>query len=186
MSQCPAFQGLTYVTMMCCSGFEASRCSAVQGMRNVTMFCGDGINDLAALTAADIGFSIGTTDAVIAAEVSTNYGSVAGRCRLGSPLVSPMCTRQTSMSFACDFDSGYISVTRFRSATNRAFVLAVPEADQCDKIACVAYVSQRLPYTQIQSRACLCFCNKYQLLLPSVLPMQSLPAVHHCQKTFYR
>ena len=49
-------------------------------MRSVTIFCGDGINDLAALAAADIGFSIGTTDAVIAAEVSTDRASVAGEC----------------------------------------------------------------------------------------------------------
>lgn len=42
------------------------------------MFCGDGINDLAALAAADVGMSIGATDATIAAELSTNKGSIAG------------------------------------------------------------------------------------------------------------
>ena len=43
------------------------------------MFCGDGINDLAALTAADVGLAVGATDAVIAASLSTSHGSVAGK-----------------------------------------------------------------------------------------------------------
>ena len=50
----------------------------VQGLGHTTMFCGDGINDLAALSAADVGMAIGATDAVIAAELSTRYGSIAG------------------------------------------------------------------------------------------------------------
>ena len=48
-------------------------------MGNTTMFCGDGINDLAALSAADVGMAIGATDAVIAATLSTSQGSVAGQ-----------------------------------------------------------------------------------------------------------
>ena len=43
------------------------------------MFCGDGINDLAALSAADVGMSVSATDAVIAAALSTPQGSVSGR-----------------------------------------------------------------------------------------------------------
>ncbi len=43
-----------------------------------TMFCGDGINDLSALAAADVGMSIGATDAVIAAALSTSKASIAG------------------------------------------------------------------------------------------------------------
>ena len=50
----------------------------VQGLGYTTMFCGDGINDLAALSAADVGMAIGATDAVIAAELSTSHGSIAG------------------------------------------------------------------------------------------------------------
>jgi len=50
-----------------------------QGLGNTTVFCGDGINDLAALSAADVGMSIGATDAFIAAAISTPQGSVAGR-----------------------------------------------------------------------------------------------------------
>ena len=43
------------------------------------MFCGDGINDLAALSAADMGVSVGA-GAVIAAELSASKASVAGQC----------------------------------------------------------------------------------------------------------
>ena len=43
------------------------------------MFCGDGINDIAALTAADVGLAVGATDAVIAASLYTSQGSVAGK-----------------------------------------------------------------------------------------------------------
>ncbi len=50
-----------------------------QGLGNTTMFCGDGINDLAALSAADVGMAIGANDAVIAAALSTSQGSVAGQ-----------------------------------------------------------------------------------------------------------
>ena len=52
---------------------------AMQGFGHTTMFCGDGINDLAALSAANVGMAVGATDAVIAAELATSHGSVAGQ-----------------------------------------------------------------------------------------------------------
>ncbi|DBA94075.1 TPA: hypothetical protein ACH3X1_001723 [Trebouxia sp. C0004] len=52
----------------------------IQGLGNTTIFCGDGINDLAALSAADVGMSVSATDAVIAAALSTTKGSVSGVC----------------------------------------------------------------------------------------------------------
>ena len=45
----------------------------------MVMFCGDGINDLAALSKADLGYAVGASDATVAASVSTSHKSVAGQ-----------------------------------------------------------------------------------------------------------
>ena len=50
----------------------------MQGMGHRTLFCGDGINDFAALSAADVGFAVGATEAMVAAAAMTKQHSVAG------------------------------------------------------------------------------------------------------------
>ena len=50
----------------------------LQGLGKTCMYCGDGINDLIALAAADVGVAIGATDASAAAAFSTKHSSVAG------------------------------------------------------------------------------------------------------------
>lgn len=52
--------------------------NAAQGLECTTLFCGDGINDLAALSAANVGMAIGATDAAVTASVTTPHASVAG------------------------------------------------------------------------------------------------------------
>lgn len=42
------------------------------------MYCGDGINDLIALGAADVGMTVGSSDASAAATISNRNSSVAG------------------------------------------------------------------------------------------------------------
>ena len=45
------------------------------------MYCGDGINDLAALAAADVGMAVGSSDASAAAGVITKHPGIAGMAR---------------------------------------------------------------------------------------------------------
>ena len=50
----------------------------LQGLGHTVVFVGDGINDLVALSAADIGYAVGATEAMVAAAISTSRSSVAG------------------------------------------------------------------------------------------------------------
>lgn len=42
------------------------------------MFCGLGIGNFAALTAADVGFAVGSNEAIVAAQIMTRNTSIAG------------------------------------------------------------------------------------------------------------
>ena len=50
-----------------------------QGLGKSCLYCGDGINDLAALAAADIGMAVGSAEASAAATFSDKHYSVAGQ-----------------------------------------------------------------------------------------------------------
>ena len=47
-------------------------------MQHTVLFAGDGINDLAALAAADIGYAVSASEANAAADLTTSNASVAG------------------------------------------------------------------------------------------------------------
>lgn len=52
---------------------------ALQGLNKTCMYCGDGINDLTALGAADVGMALGSSEASAAATLSNRRCSIAGK-----------------------------------------------------------------------------------------------------------
>ena len=68
------------------------------------MYCGDGINDLEALAAADVGMAVGAADASAAATFSDKHLSVAGQLSsLASHALPALFLHQkdTKMMFGC-------------------------------------------------------------------------------------
>ena len=58
------------------------------------MYCGDGINDLSALDAADVGMAIGSTDASAAAAISNKQASIGGECMSVQAVSACNCSNQ--------------------------------------------------------------------------------------------
>ena len=48
------------------------------------MYCGDGLNDLVALAAADVGMAVGHSHASAAAAICDVHSSAAGKCHISN------------------------------------------------------------------------------------------------------
>ena len=68
------------------------------------MYCGDGINDLIALGAADVGMTVGSSEASAAATISNRNSSIAGDANNNS---NSRCQSPCSISDSNGADSMY-------------------------------------------------------------------------------
>ena len=50
----------------------------MQGLGKVAMYCGDGVNDLAALAAADVGMAVASSDALAVGSILSKQSGIAG------------------------------------------------------------------------------------------------------------
>ena len=93
------------VTLCCC--LLPRGLVVVQGLQQTVLFCGDGINDLSALAAADVGYAVGATEASVAAAVSTTRCSIAGNLHIASTvpaaLMPQICSRTKVLTQAVAF-----------------------------------------------------------------------------------
>lgn len=71
-----------------------------QGLGATCLYCGDGVNDLVALAAADVGMAVGSSSASAAAAISDEHASVEGELPPPPPPLRPLlhCERQTIYS----------------------------------------------------------------------------------------
>ena len=92
-----------------------------QGLGHTVAYCGDGINDIAALHAAELGIAIGATEAVVAAPVFTPAESASGRmlsCTASSHALHTL--HQVMQSFRACSVSGHALHTLHQIMQSRA------------------------------------------------------------------
>ena len=90
----------------------------LQGLGKSCLYCGDGVNDLAALAAADVGMAVGSAEASAAATLTDRHYSVAGQA--SNPFAEILChlafwtsqvwhhqTPSLTLLFACNWSTAH-------------------------------------------------------------------------------
>ena len=100
----------------------------MQGLGKVAMYRGDGVNDLAALAAADVGMAVGSSDASAVASVITKQQGIAGGKIPSFPLALPVTDCHSYRVKVCRHESGFATqhapLFLFWLATATALALA--------------------------------------------------------------